>query len=115
VSGSIRRLGQNFQITLELVDTAQPRTLDSRTFVYDPATPVASRDRAIEELAQLVKLNLTPAARRLVAAGNTAAPEAYSPYLEGRGLLARYDVPGNIDKAIASFKRAAALDPNYSL
>jgi len=115
VSGSIRQLGKTLQITLNLVDTARPGAVASRTFAYDPATPVASRDRAIEQLAQLVNLNLTPAARRLVAADNTAAPQAYTSYLEGRGFLARYDVQGNIDKAIASFERAAALDPNYTL
>jgi eukaryotic-like serine/threonine-protein kinase len=114
VTGSIRQVGKTFQITLDLVDTARPGAIASRTFDYDPATP-ASRDRAIEELAQLVQVNLTPAARRLVAADNTAAPQAYASYLQGRGFLARFDVLGNIDKAIASFNRAAALDPNYAL
>jgi eukaryotic-like serine/threonine-protein kinase len=77
VTGSIRQVGKTFQITLDLVDTARPGAIASRTFDYDPATP-ASRDRAIEELAQLVQVNLTPAARRLVAADNTAAPQAYA-------------------------------------
>ena len=42
-------------------------------------------------------------------------PDAYSAYLEGRGLLSRYDVKGNLDKAITSFRRAVDLDPKFAL
>jgi len=115
VTGNIQQSGETFRVTLELVDTARPGAVASRTFDYDPATPVPSRDRAIAQLAELVGVSFTPAAQRLVAADNTAAPQAYASYLEGRGLLARYDVRGNIDKAIATFKRAVALDPKYAL
>jgi serine/threonine-protein kinase len=44
-----------------------------------------------------------------------ANQSAYEPYLEGRGYLENYDRPENIDKGIAAFQRALALDSGYAL
>jgi serine/threonine-protein kinase len=115
IAGSLERVDESLQVTLNLVDTAQSVTAPSQTFEYDSANPVASKNLAVERMAQLLKLEVTPAVERLVTAGDTAAPAAYTFYLEGRGLLSRYDVAGNLDKAIASFGRAIASDPNYAL
>ena len=41
-------------------------------------------------------------------------PAAYEAYIRGRGYLQEYEKPENIDSAIAEFKRALKIDPNYA-
>jgi serine/threonine-protein kinase len=115
VTGSAQAAGDKVEFTANLVDTAAGRQIGTRTFLYDPGDPLASRDRAVSAVLQMLNMEVPTAARAAIAAGDTAQPTAYSAYLEGRGLLARYDVPGNVDKAIGSFTAAARQDPKYAL
>ena len=43
------------------------------------------------------------------------SPNAYNQYLEGIGLLERWDKDDNLDKAIGLFREASELDPNFAL
>lgn len=115
ITGSALPAGENIQFTLNLVDAATLRQIGAKTFVYEVKNPVASRNQAVEMVVGLMKADLAPATRTAIAAGDTAAPDAYSAYLKGRGLMARFDVSGNIDKAIASFSDAIRQDPKYAL
>ena len=103
------------RFTINLVDAVKVRQLNSQTFAYDPHNPVAARDQAVAALVSLLNVELTPAERTVISAGDTATPGAYSAYLEGRGLMARYDVAGNIDKAVTMFRSATQQDPKYAL
>ncbi|MCC6368490.1 MAG: protein kinase [Bryobacterales bacterium] len=114
LEGSARPAGKKLQFTLALVDTATLRQVAARVLEYDPRNPVDARNRAVEELARLLSVNVEEA-RKTVSGGDTSAPGAYSAYLRGRGLLARYDIQGNLDKAIAQFREAIREDPNYAL
>ena len=110
--------GGKLNFTLNATDAATSRQTGSETFIYDPANPVESRDRAVAAEMKLLKVDLTPAAataESAARAGDSAAPEAYSAYLKGRGLLVRYDVAGNVDKALALFQSAVKSDPHYAL
>src|ERR1035441_1252463 len=40
---------------------------------------------------------------------------AYEAYIQGRGYLQEYEKPENVDSAIAAFKQALKIDPNYAL
>ncbi|MDZ7639078.1 MAG: tetratricopeptide repeat protein [Bryobacterales bacterium] len=42
------------------------------------------------------------------------ASGAYELFLQGRGFLPRFDVPGNLDRASAAFEAALKLEPNYA-
>ncbi|MBN8734163.1 MAG: tetratricopeptide repeat protein, partial [Acidobacteria bacterium] len=113
VTGTAQPRGGRIQFSLQLIDPASTRQLAARVFEFDPANPAARR-QAVDELAAL--LSFSPAtARRAASGGQTAAPQAAVAYLKGRGLLARYDVAGNLDQAIAQLEHAVALDPNYTL
>lgn len=115
ITGSAIPAGQKIEFTANLVDAAKQRTLNGKHFDYDPTDPIASRDRAVTSVVKLLKVNLGTASKAAINAGDTKQPGAYTAYLEGRGLLSRYDLPGNIDKAIAAFQAAARQDPNYAL
>ncbi len=74
-----------------------------------------SRNRAVDQMAGLLGFALTPVALRVISAGDTATPSAYTAYLEGRGFLARYDLRGNVEKAIETFRQSTQADPKYAL
>ncbi|MCC6391807.1 MAG: protein kinase, partial [Bryobacterales bacterium] len=114
LEGSAQPVGKKLEFTLALVDTATLRQVAAKVLEYDPRNAVAARNRAVEELARLLSVNVDEA-RKTVSGGDTSAPGAYSAYLRGRGLLARYDIQGNLDKAIAQFREAIREDPNYAL
>jgi tetratricopeptide (TPR) repeat protein/TolB-like protein len=45
----------------------------------------------------------------------TSSADAMQAFSEGRALLDRYDVPGNVDRAIVLFNRATVLDPQFAV
>lgn len=103
------------ECTINLQDGATGRQVDSRQFTFDTADAIASRDKAVELEMKLLNIDLSPVAQTTLRAGDTSTPAAYSSYLQGRGFLDRYDVTGNIDKALASFQSAVGVDPRFAL
>ena len=114
ITGSAQRWSDRIQFTLNLVDTETIRQIASRTFDFDAAKPIAVRDGAVNGAVRLLALKLSPQSSTSLAAGETSTPEAYQHYLEGIGYLARYDLTGNVDRAIASLSEATRLDPGYA-
>ena len=115
IMGSAQPAGDKIQFTVNLLDAITARQIASRIFLFDPNNPLVSRDQAIAMVVRLMQLEVSPAAQGAITAGDTAAPNAYSAYIQGRGLMARYDIPGNVDQAIAAFTKAAGQDPKYAL
>ncbi|MEO7649042.1 MAG: tetratricopeptide repeat protein, partial [Bryobacteraceae bacterium] len=115
ITGGAQKWGSKIQFSINLVDAAKLRQIGSRTFDYDAVDAIALRDGAVRQVVSLLEVELTPAAQRTVTQGETGAPGAYSEYLQGRGHLARYDIAGNIDRAITNFSSAVQQDPNYAL
>lgn len=121
VSGTARAVARGgVEFTLNLIDTSSAdaqriRQISAKTAVWDPEHPAESKSLLVDELSRMLNFELTPVEKKAVTAGDSGAAGAYQAYLEGRGLLARFDVPGNTDKAIAAFQKAVAADPNYAL
>ncbi len=127
VSGSARPAsGQSgasqggVEFTLNLIDTSSAdaqriRQISAKTVVWDPEHPAESKSLLVDQLSRMLNFELTPLEKKAVTAGDSGAAGAYQAYLEGRGLLARFDVPGNTDKSITAFQKAIAADPNYAL
>ena len=107
-----RPAGNTVQFEMDLIQASTGRSVGRRTLVYDPRNPIVSRDQAVTQVFRMLGLAPPPVASK---APDPAAPEAYSSYLEGRGYLARYDLAGNIDKAIDAFTKSTTRDPNYAL
>ncbi len=114
VAGTAQAMGSHVQFALALVDPVQSHQLSARVFEYDPQDPVGARKRAVEELAGLLSVNVE-SARVAATGGETVTPGAASAYLKGKGFLARYDVAGNLERAIEQFEHAVAFDPKYAL
>jgi tetratricopeptide (TPR) repeat protein len=114
ITGSGQRWGDQIQFTLNLIDTATIRQIASRTFEFDASKPITLRDEAVNGAVELLELKLTPKVRELIQVGETSTPGANTEYLKGIGFLARYDLTGNLDRAIQSLTEATRLDPGYA-
>jgi tetratricopeptide (TPR) repeat protein len=117
ITGSVQRLTDQLRLTLNLVNTATepPHLIGSQTIEQAQDSLNALQDRAIAEAAGLLRLKLAPQARTVLAAGTTPVASAYQNYLEARGLLQRYDKPGNLDAAVTLLNKAIEGDARYAL
>lgn len=115
ISGSAQRWGDRLQFTFTLIDAARLRQVGSKSIEFDSSNPIAFRNGAIDSVVGLLDVELSPAARKAVARGETSTGNAYMEYLRGRGYLARYDAGQNLEHALESLQRAVNLDPGYAL
>ncbi len=114
-TGTAQRWPGRIHFTQVLSDTATKRQLSANNLELDANKPIQIRDQAVDEAVRMLKLKLTPATAIAMKTGETATPGAYGSYLTGIGYLARYDVGGNVDRAIASLEAAISQDPRYAL
>ncbi len=109
VSGSADMVGKDVKLVIQLIDTATLKPVGERTLLYSPSRAIKSRDSAVNAVLQLLSLPAKSPRPTKEDAG------AYGAYLEGRGLMARFDKGGYIERAITSFKSAVEHDPNFAL
>ena len=114
ITGSAILLAGVIQFTVTLVETAKMRNLGARTFEFDLKNPSMLRDGAMEGVFKLLEVQMNLEPKQKSTDGETTDAQAYADFLKGSGYLARYDVPGNIDLAVASLEQAARKDPNYA-
>ncbi|MGJ5817862.1 protein kinase domain-containing protein [Paludibaculum fermentans] len=115
ISGSAQQTGARVECILNLINAQTLRQVSSRSIILDAGNLLALRDGAVAGVIDLLELRLTAEAAGAVKAGETGAPAAYAQYLRGRGYLARYDVKGNVDLALASLQDAVKQDPEFAL
>lgn len=112
VTGTLQRTGQNLRLLVNLVDTRRLAQIGSEEVVDRNGDFSQAEAAAVARLASLMNLAEpqqpapTPA---------EPAPAAYESYLRARGLLGRWDRPGNIDQAIGLLRQATQADPGFAL
>ena len=116
VVGKAAREGAQVRLTLDLVETAGLKQIGHETFLYNPADALHSRELALAGMRKLLALEPLPGTMKEIAGpAPNPAGGSYAAYLEGRGLMARFDRPGNLDLAIERFAAAVQADPGFAL
>ncbi|MDX2182061.1 MAG: tetratricopeptide repeat protein [Bryobacteraceae bacterium] len=107
VAGTLERVGDRLRLTLHLYN-ARERQEASRVLDFTAADSFSVQDRAVNEIAEMLDLLITPEVRKVIADSGPKG-EAGIFYLQGLGYLERDDV--GLESAIELFERAAKLEP----
>jgi serine/threonine protein kinase/Flp pilus assembly protein TadD len=115
ITGSLQQNKNSIRLIMNLVDAVAMRQLRSAVITEEINASADFQDRAVDEVARMLELELKPETRSRLAAGGTAQPLANEFYLQGRGFLQRYEQQENLDKAIELFQKAIAEDSGFAL
>jgi TolB-like protein/DNA-binding winged helix-turn-helix (wHTH) protein/Flp pilus assembly protein TadD len=114
VSGRVSQRADGFSVAVELMDARENKQLWGATYDRRSSDLVAAHEEIAAEVAEKLRLELTPSERKLLAKRDTADPEAYRLYLLGR-YLSNERTEAAMRKAIEYFQEAIARDPRYGL
>src|SRR3989441_11466025 len=114
VSGRVSQHGDGFSVSVELIDALENKQLWGATYNRRSSDLVVAHEELAAEVAEKLRLELTPSERTLLAKRDTADPEAYRLYLRGR-YLSNERTEAALRKAIEYFQEAIARDPRYAL
>ncbi len=114
VSGRVTQHGDGFTVAVELIDARENKQLWGATYNRRSSDLIVAHEELAAEVAEKLRLELTPGERTLLAKRDTADPEAYRLYLRGR-YLSNERTEAALGKAIEYFQDAIARDPRYAL
>jgi tetratricopeptide (TPR) repeat protein len=114
VNGSVQQAGGTLRISLLLVKPDQTVAWgDSVEGAFDRIFDLQSR--LASALTNALVVRVSASEREKMRAQPTGSPEALSAYWQGKALLERADVRGNVDAAILAFERAVGIDSRFAL
>ena len=93
------------------MEAASDRHVWAKSYERDHRDILDLQNEVTRDIAQNIKLNLTPAARQRLAASHPIDPEAHEDYLRGRFYWAKRR-PAELKTATSYFEKAIARDPS---
>ena len=114
VDGSFQRSGSRLRVTVQLVATADGRSLWGAKIDTTLDDIFRMQDEVSRRIAQALEVELSPADERRMARAVRPSGEAYELYLRGRSYLLSETVE-DTRAAIAAFEHSFELDPRFAL
>jgi serine/threonine-protein kinase len=114
VEGSVVRSGNRVRITAQLVDAAADRALWSKSYQRDLSDVLDLQSALACEIADEIRVTLSPRERERLNAGRTVDPAAHDAYLRGRYYWNRR-TDADVRRSIEFFTAAIDIDPRYAL
>ena len=114
VEGSVVRSGDKLRITAQLIDARTDQHLWAEEYDRDMRDVMALQGEVARDIAQKIRIAVTPEERAQLTSSRRIDPEAYEAYLKGRYFWNKRTEAG-IKKAIAYFEQSIAKDPNNPL
>jgi TolB-like protein len=106
ITGSIQRQGDKSMLfTANIVDAVNMRQIRATTFDVGLSDLKALREGVTRQVVGLLDMETTTQSDQALRMKETDRAEAYFAYLEGRGYLHRFDIAGNIDRAIERWRK----------
>lgn len=115
VTGSVQRLGDEYRLALNLIDTKSERQIKSEVIDVAGDELPSLQDSTVSKMSEMLDIRIGPRQRQFLSAGGTDSPEAYLAYLSGLGYLQQFDKVASVDSALAQFQHAASLDNRFAL
>ncbi len=111
LEGSIRRAGNRLRITAQLVETKTRHSAWAERYDREMEDVFAIQDEIARNIAQALRVTLTPQEEQTISKKPTENLQAYDHYLRGRNYMRRE----NLDFALQMFEQAIKLDPKFAL
>ncbi len=113
VEGSVLRSGDRVRISAQLIEAATDRHLWAESYERDLRDILALQSEVSEDIANEIRITITPQERARLAGAQRVDPEAYESYLKGRYYWNRR-TQHDIERSIEYFQRAIARTPAYA-
>jgi serine/threonine-protein kinase len=113
VTGRVTQLGDRLSIATELVDTRDNRQIWGERYDRKLSDVLAVQEEIAKQISETLKVRLTGEDEARLAKRSTANPEAYQAYLKGFHHARKVTIP-DVQKGMAYFRQALALDANYA-
>jgi eukaryotic-like serine/threonine-protein kinase len=113
VTGRVTQRGDMLSIGAELVDTRSNRQLWGERYDRRFADVLTLQEEIAKQISENLRLRLTGEEQARLAKRATANPEAYQAYLKGFHHARKVNIR-DLEKGMAYFRQALALDPNYA-
>jgi eukaryotic-like serine/threonine-protein kinase len=113
VEGSVTRSGDRVRITAQLIEADIDRHLWAKSYERASRDILDLQDELARDIANEIKVTLTPIDKKRLAGAHALDPQAYDDYLRGRYFWNRR-TEAELHKAKDYFERAIAKDPAYA-
>jgi tetratricopeptide (TPR) repeat protein/TolB-like protein len=114
VDGRVVRAGDRVRLVAQLMRADTGAVAWSDTYEATAATWFDVQPRIAADLARALRPDISAAERGRVAESVAADPAAFADFAQGWSYLERFDVPGNLDRAIALFQSAVRKGPRFA-
>jgi serine/threonine protein kinase/Tfp pilus assembly protein PilF len=114
LAGSLRRAGNRLRINAQLVDTHTDFPLWSERYDREMKDVFEVQDEIARNIAEALRITLTPQEQAALAAKPTENLQAYDLYLRGKN-YARRMTRQDLEFALQMFENAVSLDSNFAL
>jgi TolB-like protein/Tfp pilus assembly protein PilF len=114
MTGRLIKRGDNLNITVELVDVRNNKTLWGEQYERKMSDLLATQREIATTITQKLQLKLAGNDNKGITKRYTDSNEAYQLYLKGRYYFGKRTKDG-IERSIKSYQQAIALDPNFAL
>lgn len=114
VEGTVLRSGQQVRITAQLIRAADDNHIWAHSYEGDVRDTLALQKRVARNIAEQIRIKITPREAAALEYNPDVDPEAYDNYIKGRYFWNKRTA-SDAKKAISYFNQSIAIDPNYSL
>jgi TolB-like protein/DNA-binding winged helix-turn-helix (wHTH) protein/Tfp pilus assembly protein PilF len=114
VEGTVMRGENRVRVTAQLVQASTDRHLWAKTYERDLKDTLALQDEIAQDVAEQIRVTLSPKERSLLIQVRAVDPEAHDAFLRGAYWLSQLNMEA-FGKACDYFRKAIAKDPNYAL
>lgn len=114
VEGTVLRSGNRVRITAQLIEASSDHQLWAHSYERDLKDVLLLQDEVSRDIADEIRIKLTPKERSLLSASHGIDPEAHDDYLRGLYWCGKFTMDG-LSKCRVYFRQAIAKDPNYAL
>jgi len=113
IEGTVLRTGDKVRITANLLNARTDRHIWAENYERDLGDVLSLQDEVARNIAEEIKIKLTPQEQARLSGSPTISPEAYRLYLQARYHCYKRTQAG-FEKSIQLFQQALAKDPSYA-